>query len=305
MATKPSVNQTDWVEASPGQRVEPSGSRKNTGFNPGEPLPAQSFNWLHYSIDQWIKYLEFVTDEQLGRAVCILGTAAQVTAGQADFSDPQDAYDFAEMEGGSVVIVLEELIEGDLDMDSSIGIYFIGLGLQSVIKGQISVTGNNNKIRDIAFEDVGAGVQFLTVTGQANEIMAALVTGDMFFKNESSVANNNYYIIKGDMTYKSNTDKGAGFLNVPNPNPILDDGTQGRIVAVRTGSMTPFSFTLPAPREGAMFTLKDVDGMANENPITISAGGGVLLEGIAQEYVFDVPYGVITFGSDGTSWFVV
>lgn len=55
---RPTVNFTDWVEATPSARVEPGSSRKNTGYVESEPLPARHFNWLLYSIDQWIKYFD-------------------------------------------------------------------------------------------------------------------------------------------------------------------------------------------------------------------------------------------------------
>ena len=55
---RPTVDFTDWVEATPGNRVEPGPSRKNTGYLEGEPLPAFFFNWILYSIDQWLKYLD-------------------------------------------------------------------------------------------------------------------------------------------------------------------------------------------------------------------------------------------------------
>lgn len=55
---RPTVAFSDWVESTPANRIEPGGSRKSTGYLPEEPLPARNLNWLLYSIDQWLKYLD-------------------------------------------------------------------------------------------------------------------------------------------------------------------------------------------------------------------------------------------------------
>ncbi len=56
MGTRPTAALPDWNPAAP-DRVEPDGSRKGTGYAPLEPLPAQSFNWLFYSVSVWLTYL--------------------------------------------------------------------------------------------------------------------------------------------------------------------------------------------------------------------------------------------------------
>lgn len=64
MVTKPTENKPEFLVTDPADRVEPSGSKKSAGYDPNEPLPAQSFNWLLYSISLWIAYLEDKTDVQ-------------------------------------------------------------------------------------------------------------------------------------------------------------------------------------------------------------------------------------------------
>lgn len=61
MSVKPSTNQLDWTLAEPTARVEPTTSKKNTGWQVLEPLPAQSMNWILYSISIWIAYLDSIT----------------------------------------------------------------------------------------------------------------------------------------------------------------------------------------------------------------------------------------------------
>jgi hypothetical protein len=62
---KPS-SKTLWTKTNPTVRVEPSGSKKNTGWAPNERPPAEYFNWLEYIVNEWIEYLESVTDSFIG-----------------------------------------------------------------------------------------------------------------------------------------------------------------------------------------------------------------------------------------------
>ena len=57
MAVQPTENLPNWNPTNPSDRVEPSGSKKLQGYMPEEPLPAQHFNWLLYSISLWLQYL--------------------------------------------------------------------------------------------------------------------------------------------------------------------------------------------------------------------------------------------------------
>lgn len=64
MATKP-TSKIDWTKgnAAPASaRTEPSPGKKTTGWTVNERPPFQFMNWLFYNINEWIDYLEDVTD---------------------------------------------------------------------------------------------------------------------------------------------------------------------------------------------------------------------------------------------------
>lgn len=61
MAVKPS-SKLDWTTSNPAVRTEPTGSKKNTGFGIGERPARETVNWMFYNVDEWIDYLEEVTD---------------------------------------------------------------------------------------------------------------------------------------------------------------------------------------------------------------------------------------------------
>ena len=150
MAIKPTVSKIDWVpNADPLKISEPSGSKKAQGWSPNEPLPAQQENWILYSLSQWIKYFEEATDSLVGiTPVAILGSTQDVTDGLATHSTPQAAYDAAVAVGGGAVFVRKGTFAGSLNMNSTTGVQFKGLGRNSTLSGNITVAGKFNELLD-------------------------------------------------------------------------------------------------------------------------------------------------------------
>lgn len=64
------------------------------------------------------------------------------------------------------------------------------------------------------------------------------------------------------------------------------------------------SIVLPVSPTGTVFIIKDIDGDANINPITITATGGALIDGSASATI-DSPYGGLQFIFNGTEWSIV
>lgn len=60
-AQKPDAK-TLWTNGTPGNRLEPGGSKKNTGYVAGERPGFKTWNWLIYDLGLWTDYLEEVTD---------------------------------------------------------------------------------------------------------------------------------------------------------------------------------------------------------------------------------------------------
>ena len=63
----------------------------------------------------------------------------------------------------------------------------------------------------------------------------------------------------------------------------------------------PASVVLPASPTGTIFIIKDIDGDAATNPITITDTGGALIDGAASA-VIDAPYGALQLVFNGTQW---
>ena len=64
------------------------------------------------------------------------------------------------------------------------------------------------------------------------------------------------------------------------------------------------SVVLPVSPTGTVFIVKDIDGDATTNPITITAAGGVLIDGAASA-IINAPYGGLQFVLNGTEWNIV
>jgi hypothetical protein len=124
LATKPSTY-LNWTDGDPLKVTQPPSPQQLSGWTEGEPIPFQYLNWLFYETDQWIQWLDGITNESqvnvenLGNARLINGgswswnltttTLAwassfniaipsvadsdnQVAAGNATLSDGQVAY---------------------------------------------------------------------------------------------------------------------------------------------------------------------------------------------------------------------
>ena len=66
----------------------------------------------------------------------------------------------------------------------------------------------------------------------------------------------------------------------------------------------PASVVLPVSPTGTVFIVKDIDGDATTNPITITAAGGILIDGAASATI-NAPYGGLQFVFNGTEWNIV
>lgn len=67
MPIKP-TSKIDWTEGNPSfgtVTVEPNGAKKQTGWEIDERPPRQYINWLFYNLDQWIKYFEVPTGDNV------------------------------------------------------------------------------------------------------------------------------------------------------------------------------------------------------------------------------------------------
>lgn len=65
----------------------------------------------------------------------------------------------------------------------------------------------------------------------------------------------------------------------------------------------PVTITLPTGILGTVYVVKDCDGVANTNPITINGTGGQLVDGSSA--TINSPYGSISLIFNGTGWSIV
>lgn len=71
------TSKPDWTESNPSfatVTIEPTAGKKITGWTADERPPYQTVNWLFYIVDQWIKYLESITDYKY-KTVLVRSTA--------------------------------------------------------------------------------------------------------------------------------------------------------------------------------------------------------------------------------------
>lgn len=104
------------------------------------------------------------------------------------------------------------------------------------------------------------------------------------------------------------------------PGPAGPPGTPG-LVPVTIITTTPYAVTLedyflgvnvataasvvlPVSPVGTVFIIKDIDGDATTNPITITTAGGELIDGSVSA-IINAPYGALQLVFNGTEWNIV
>lgn len=86
-------------------------------------------------------------------------------------------------------------------------------------------------------------------------------------------------------------------------NLTVDTTTTDYIILCKnSGAIT---VTLPTPTNGRILIIKDINGAANTNNITIARHASEKIENIAASYILQTNFGSITLTSDGTNWWMI
>lgn len=102
----------DWTDGAPSKVVEPGAPKKLLGWVALERPPFEFMNFLFFNTDEWVKYLESVTDATIGSLVFIVDAG-----GAGNFLDLQSAHDDALVVAGSRIFIVS-----DLDLDATVNI---------------------------------------------------------------------------------------------------------------------------------------------------------------------------------------
>lgn len=298
---RPTVPFLNWTpDNDPQKVVEPSGSKKTQGWSPNEPLPAQNMNWLLYSIDQWLQYAVESADRVGGQIRSVLGTTAQMNAGAATHDDPQEAYDAAVAEGGGVMLVLEGSMSGNLNLNDSTGVIVKGLGYQSEINGNVTMSAPRNVFLGCR---VAGNFTISSSDCFADQVWLAFTSS---FVNSSSNQRNFYRITGGtNGLYMSHPGKGGAGVSLVLSGPFqLNESHNGKTMLVDLSS-GPLEVLLPTPRLNYIVTLKDYRGFAAINSLTITPPGSSMIEGLNEPFNMQINYQSKTLISDGADWYSI
>lgn len=100
---------------------------------------------------------------------------------------------------------------------------------------------------------------------------------------------------------------GSGFIDpglAITGNYSADANDEGRFILVAT-SNGAITVTLPTPSAGFFIGVKDIDGVAELNPITVARNGSEEIDSGAGNDVVSVAFGSTGYISDGTDWYRV
>lgn len=191
-ATKP-----DWTVGNPSPgtiRVEPSVAKKQAGWFPDERPPSEFFNWLFFNLDEWVDYLESITDEIVGLTALF---DAYVGSGVlATHANLQDAHDDGAIVPGSRILVLDSealdstvlLTKAELHIEFKPNVTYSKGGGAPTIGISVGASAHGTRIlwgRFAGFS--GGGEAAIDVNVAANYVMLR----DMRFSNNTSDVEDN------------------------------------------------------------------------------------------------------------------
>lgn len=161
-----------WTKTNPSARVEPSGSKKESGYSVNERPTFEEFNWLLYDINDWIEYLESVTDGLNAVAPNTLSIYRAIvgTGGVATHATLNAAMTDAGVVPGSRILVMANYVEtvntqiqcakNDITVDCSPGVVFT----QGAATTCLRVTGLRFTLRGGRFVNFTKAISFDAVS---------------------------------------------------------------------------------------------------------------------------------------------
>lgn len=185
------TSKPDWTVGNPNfatVTVEPTAGKKENGFDAGERPARETFNWLFYNVDEWIDYLEGVTDNLL-----VLQNFYDAVVGtDGDFATLADMVADAAYTSGDIKNVL---ITSDQALSAPITLDQDDLNLDFKPGVSINKGGSNNKgiIVDASRVRIRGGrfANFSTASDIALEIAATasgvIVSENFFLNNDTDI----------------------------------------------------------------------------------------------------------------------
>jgi hypothetical protein len=85
MVAKPS-QYISWTDGAPTKVIQPPSAQSLAGFVPGEPVVAQYFNWVLWTLDGWIQYLDQVQNTSSAAGSGAIGNARIIGGGFWSFN---------------------------------------------------------------------------------------------------------------------------------------------------------------------------------------------------------------------------
>lgn len=178
---KPSTN-IDWTDGDAAKVVEPSAAKKLLGWVALERPPFEFMNFLFFNTDEWIKYLESVTDETLNERVRLVDAS-----GGGEFLTLQAAHDDSLTVSGTKIVIVSDLTliattnitKPDIEIDMRPGQRFLkggGAPATNFTGVIIGATADRVRLRGMGLGRAGsffggAGDVVIEVAAGANDVM--------------------------------------------------------------------------------------------------------------------------------------
>jgi len=97
---------------------------------------------------------------------------------------------------------------------------------------------------------------------------------------------------------------GSNFMSLTSATTTPITGATAHTYLVTTTSLA-ITINLPAPSINTWLMIKDINGNAATNNITLHRNGSELIDGVAADKTLSLPYELCMIVADGTNWYVL
>lgn len=175
--------------------------------------------------------------------------------------------------------------------------------IELVLNGFVIIDGNGRLIPNVSTNGFTAGVKTVKqVIGSS--VAAGSVTATTANNVSNDTSNFNGILSSSDANVQLALDTVDDYMG-----PIAISSnvtlTRNKVHLVDTTAARTLAFPALVSGHGSTIVVKDATGTADTNNITITRSASETIDGVAASYVMSVPYGSVTFYSDGTNRWII
>lgn len=285
----------DWTDGDVSKVTRPDNATLLQGWVPGQPPPPDYLNWLTWNEDEWTQFLDPVMTVTAGENIPI-NTPIYISDG-TDSRTNGRAY--------------------KTDASASLGAVrhrFLGFTLTAILNGQQGIVVFGGKMA--GFTSLAIGDSYWLDPATPGAITNTQPTTGSFpnayivpvgtaLTTTVMQVNPALAATSGIIPSAQGAGVGTGGITSLDPSTqspfTMSAGNSGLVFWIKS-SLGAMQMNLPAPQNGLIFTVVDIDCNFNLNPLTWHRHASEKIQGVASDYVCRASGGAWSIQTEGTDW---